>query len=127
MREGATLVEYRQNLYLYGGYGNFLYNDLWKYDTSKFKWVPLKTNNSQTQGWFGHSAVVYKSSLIIFGGERLYNRSAKLWECFNDFKVFDLDKEELMPYYTFGENLEPLRNHSCFVVSKFLFVFGGLN
>ena len=70
-REGAVFMTLGSKLYLYGGAKKTgLCDDLWRYKPGKESWKKIVCENSSSiKGRTGHSAVVMKGCLYIFGGE----------------------------------------------------------
>ena len=46
-------------------------------------------SNTPHHGRLGHSAVTFQKSMIIFGGEKSYNKHLKMRECLSDVKTFN--------------------------------------
>jgi hypothetical protein len=65
--------------------------------------------------------------MIIFGGERKFDKHMKMRSCFNEFLKFDFEKKETTILRTFGEYVESRRNHTAFVIGKYMFLHGGIN
>ena len=64
------MVEYKNCLYIYGGKNlNRSFNELWECNLSTLKFKQLSENiNIKLQNRSGHSAIVYKDYMLIFGG-----------------------------------------------------------
>jgi len=61
-REGASLVNYKDHLYLYGGIGNQIFNDVHIYDINSNKWNKLHTTGENIpRGRFSHQGLLYKN------------------------------------------------------------------
>ncbi|KAF2068655.1 hypothetical protein CYY_010019 [Polysphondylium violaceum] len=70
-RNSHTLVAYNECIYLFGGTGStpqetLVYNELYRYNTKTQEWTLL--SSAGVEGRWGHSAVVYKDKMIVFGG-----------------------------------------------------------
>ena len=71
-----SCVYYNHSFYIFGGETSkgetfYHYKDLWRYDIKAQKWEELKPSKavgSQPTARSGHSAVVWKNYMIIFGG-----------------------------------------------------------
>ncbi len=48
-------------------------------------WKAEKPKGHSGPGRYGHTANVYKNSMVIHGGEAEYNEKMKKRECLNDF------------------------------------------
>lgn len=70
-RRGHSMVAYGYSLYIFGGMVNDGYeNDLLQFDLDKNRWYRLgKTAGIPPSPRYGHAAVVYQSSMFIFGGK----------------------------------------------------------
>lgn len=69
-RAGHAAVSYKTYMYIYGGCNedNDRLNDIWRLDLTKFDWEEIKIKDEVPTGRSGHSAVVYKDTMIVFGG-----------------------------------------------------------
>lgn len=90
-RRYASLVTIDSNLLLFGGRNDdFRMNDLWEYDTIKNSWRIIEALGDIPKKRSGHSAVAYKSSMYIIGGNNgdnplememfEYNTITRLWK-----------------------------------------------
>lgn len=77
-RWGATLVPYGSSLFLFGGFGDAFYNDLWRYDLEEAKWTALGPAGLPPPRHY-HTAAVYGLKMYIFGGFRGSAFTADIW------------------------------------------------
>lgn len=77
---------------------------------------------------FGHTAALYKGSLIVFGGEHKYNQEIRMRETFNDIWAYNLNNNEFKAINA-GNKLacEPRKGHTMAMVGFHMFVHGGVN
>ena len=112
-------------LYLFGGQlNNQYFNDLWKFDLSKFRdqknqWIKLIPNGDIPPPLTNHSMIAYKNNLYIFGGQNDLIINDKLY-CYNSIEnSWSICKLN-------GPNLPPaLSNHSATIFGSLLFIYGG--
>jgi hypothetical protein len=75
----------------------------------------------------GHTSTVFENKLIIFGGEKCYNRRMRLRECLNDVMFFNMDTHIMSTLKTIGDYVTPRRFHTADIVnSKFFAIYGGI-
>jgi len=69
-RSNHSAVVYKDALYVFGGAdeeGEKL-NDFWKLDLRTYQWEQIQARGSAPTGRSGHSAVIYKDLMVVFGG-----------------------------------------------------------
>lgn len=91
-----STVYYNRCLFVFGGeYASGTdfshYKDVWKFDTAKLQWSEIRSPNGPSSR-SGHSAVVWKQFMIIFGG--FFEASADTPRWFNDVSVMNLQTEQ---------------------------------
>ncbi|KAL4486350.1 hypothetical protein ABPG72_007136 [Tetrahymena utriculariae] len=127
-RENHTLVNNNGTLFLYGGIGCEIYNEVCALNTENWQWFDLNQEGDQpSEGRQGHSLVCYKNSLVLFGGERKYNKNVRIRECFSDCRIFNINTRQWTLVRQFGDFLESRRNHAACLVGKFLIIIGGVD
>lgn len=96
---GAAVVENRM-FYVFGGVGQYSFNDLKMLTTvnngGKWEWTSLSLQDAKDAPHkrFGHTLTSYKNSLIVFGGGGQYIAKIKRRETFNDVFKFDLSTSQ---------------------------------
>ena len=111
------------SIYLFSGNSCYFGNQqLWKYNLLNYNWEPIKPNEQLIEGRSGHTGIIYKSKLIIFGGRYLNNPSLA------DVDVYNIDtnnwtSEQLNTSFF----LKLRRNHIACLVGQQMFVHGGLD
>ncbi|EAR82399.2 kelch motif protein (macronuclear) [Tetrahymena thermophila SB210] len=127
-REGASLLEYNQNLYLFGGFGFQLFNSLYQFSLKDYEWKKTETNGfyGNQSGRFGHSANLYKNQMVIFGGASEYSSKLKNRAVMNDVWMLNLDNHEWKQIRTIGDYVEPRRNHATCIVGNHFYAHGGV-
>ncbi|EAR84527.1 kelch motif protein (macronuclear) [Tetrahymena thermophila SB210] len=127
-RENHTLVNNNGTLFLYGGIGCEIYKEVSALNTENWQWFDLNQDGDQpSEGRQGHSLVCYKNQLVLFGGERKYNKNVRIRECFSDCRIFNLNTRQWTLVRQFGDFLESRRNHTACLVGKFLIIIGGVD
>ncbi|UXI22962.1 hypothetical protein NH340_JMT08905 [Sarcoptes scabiei] len=132
-----TIVSYDNKLYIFGGEIGYATDEtpLWIYDLKRCVWRKFSTEyrlanrlnasiSSRPLGRRGHSAVVYRNLMCIFGGyQDIKGSTSEIW-------YFDLDTEE---WYLEGNNFRKeaspsvRHGHSAVVYQESMFIYGGMS
>ncbi|NXG00666.1 TEA3 protein, partial [Sakesphorus luctuosus] len=129
--EEHSMVAYKGNLYIFGGMVDSASNQaktpLWIYDIDSTRWtecrnVPAETESLAPANRKGHSAVVYHSSMYIYGGYfGIKGISQEFW-------TFHFDTRKWLcvssPSHNTGPG--PRHGHSTVVYRTGMYLFGGL-
>lgn len=127
-----TLLEYNDQLYLFGGQVSASNNDssFWRLDLSNNEWHSLSMKSNKFGAYLGptnrrgHSAVIYSNSMYIYGGfEDFRGSSGQLWEFNMLTQRWDLKNLSS----TSACHPEPRHNHSAIVYNDSMYVYGGLS
>ena len=111
-------------VYLFSGFSsNIKKNSFWKLDATTFNWSyikPIEGKNPENR--FGHSGVIYKNKLIIYGGKYInlpyfanldiYNIETKIWTTPN---LISLD------------GFKKRKNHIALTIGQQMFIQGGIS
>ena len=119
-RSGHSAVIYNQSMYIFGGLGEYRYNDMFKFDFQTQTWSEIKANNEEKlpSKRCKHSACIYQNMMYIFGG---WDSSGKLNDMYR--YVFDRNEWELVQC----TNPPPARSaHSVAIYQNFMYLFGGI-
>lgn len=84
---------YKNCLIVFGGMGARRFNEIHEISISGNKWkkVEIKSNFYEgPQERFGHSLVLYKNYLVLFGGAGNYIEKLKVHESYKDVRVYDI-------------------------------------
>lgn len=76
--EGATIGSHDDKLYMYGGFGTTVYNEIRRYDIHKKVWTNITPKNDIydiPMERFGHSMIRFRDFFFIFGGAGISNPS----------------------------------------------------
>lgn len=128
-----TLVEYGRDLYLFGGQVSApsAENSFWRLSLATCEWQSLDLKSSRKFGAYlgptnrrGHSAVVYGTSMFVYGGfEDFRGSSGQLWEyefANRRWLLRDLSS-------TSARQPEPRHSHSAIVHADSMYIYGGLS
>ena len=90
-RRGCTLDYYEDKIYLFSGIKAAKENiiETWYYCINSNKWNPIPNQDTQPSARAFHSSVLYKDSIIIFGGKCVTTYDTKRTN-FNDVYIFNL-------------------------------------
>ncbi|XP_034278201.1 leucine-zipper-like transcriptional regulator 1 isoform X1 [Pantherophis guttatus] len=129
--EEHTMVDYQDILYIFGGMVDSGFtqkrNPLWMYDTDATKWIACRF--AAVAGVVqvpvnrkGHSAVVYRGNMYIYGGYiDIKGASQEFW-------TFHFDTKQWAPLSaaSSGSSPGPRHGHSAVVYGNGMYLFGGL-
>ena len=110
-------------IYLFSGNSCYFGNQqLWRYNLFTFTWEPIRPSNQLMEGRSGHTGIIFKSKLILFGGRYLNNTSLA------DVDMYNIDNNK----WTVGQLntsifLKLRRNHVACLIGQQMFVHGGLD
>ncbi|XP_064013607.1 leucine-zipper-like transcriptional regulator 1 [Pogoniulus pusillus] len=129
--EEHSMVAYKGTLCIFGGMVDSAFTQaktpLWIYDIDSARWteccnVPAETESSAPTNRKGHSAVVYHSSMYIYGGYvGIRGISQEFW-------TFHLDTKKWLCISTPSDSSGPgaRHGHSAVVYHTGMYLFGGL-
>lgn len=126
-RQEASLSAVAGKLYLIGGVSRSINSDVSTYTPLYSKWERLEPKGVEAEPRFGHSALEFNSSIILFGGGTNFNTQHKLRECLNGVKVFSPSSCSWSYIKTQGTYIATRKYHCAAIVGKHMFVHGGLN
>uniref|UniRef100_A0ACB8G1R4 Uncharacterized protein n=1 Tax=Sphaerodactylus townsendi TaxID=933632 RepID=A0ACB8G1R4_9SAUR len=129
--EEHTMVEHQGILYIFGGMVDSAFtqkkNPFWLYDTDPAKWLQCQLTAVQGEGTTptnrkGHSAVVYRGSMYMYGGYiDMKGVSQEFWTfCFDTKQWFPV------PSTQYGGSPGPRHGHTAVVYGNGMYLFGGL-
>ncbi|XP_060118752.1 uncharacterized protein LOC132589964 isoform X4 [Heteronotia binoei] len=125
------MVEYQGILYIFGGMVDSAFtqkkNPFWLYDTDSAKWLQcqltaVEGEETAPTNRKGHSAVVYRGSMYIYGGYiDIKGVSQEFW-------IFRFDTKQWcpVPATLYGCSPGPRHGHAAVVYSSGMYLFGGL-
>lgn len=122
-RYGHTLSMMGSNLVVFGGQLDDQYfNELWRFDLNTLKdtpmWELVQPPTGGPQRRAGHSAVVYKERLYIFGGTDGQIHYNDTW-CL-DFATMTWSELKCVGYIPM-----PREGHSACMIDDIMYIFGG--
>ena len=110
-------------IFLFSGYSSYIGSQqLWKYNLLNNEWTPIKSTIYNMDARSGHTAIIYKNKLIIFGGRYLHNT------LMSDLDIFNIeDNTWNMMQVNTCYFLELRRNHIACLVGNQMFIHGGID
>ena len=110
-------------IYLFSGNSCYIGNQqLWRYNLLTFNWEALNAPSQLMEGRSGHTGIIYKSKLIIFGGRYLNNTNLA------DVDIYNIDNNSwTMPQLNTSIFLTLRRNHVACLVGQQMFIHGGVD
>ncbi|XP_050538123.1 uncharacterized protein LOC126903731 isoform X2 [Daktulosphaira vitifoliae] len=120
-----TAVVYQDKVYIFGGEVSFSSaseSPLWSYSIKDNQWNKVKcaSGTNVPKGRRGHTALVYRNSMIIYGGYRdLKGSSGEMWAFHFDSQTWHLLSQ--------GKTTPPARHkHSAIIYGDVMWVYGGM-
>jgi len=127
-REGHTFTTVGKWIILYGGISSQILDEINLYDPIKNLWTkPAVTGETPRSGRHGHSAVEFKKTLVIFGGEQAFNPTLNFRECLNDVYMFSPEKNEWKYLKSTSHPANPRRYHAASVYGRYMYIYGGVS
>jgi hypothetical protein len=130
-RFGASFTTVGMKSYVFGGQGSERKNDVKVLDTVSMHWLPMETTGNIPEERFGHSAVAYKHSILVFGGAGDYDTKLRIRTLFA--RIFMLHTGKTQPVTGRWDTIKPSgsppdnrRFHSASIVGSTMLIFGGL-
>ena len=108
---------------MFGGFdGKSRFSDIWQFNLDEEKWSEIQTESKQSVplARFGHSAVIYKHSMYVFGGWNGHDTLDDLYE-------FSLVTNQWFQVNGRGDVPESRYRHSAVVYGCCMFIFGGVD
>ena len=111
------------NLFLFSGNSSYIDSPLlWKFNLLNFNWEPIKPPSNVMEKRSGHTGIIYKSKLIIFGGRFLHNTALGNVDIYNiEHNYWEMNNYNTIIY------LKLRRNHVACLVGQQMFVHGGID
>lgn len=120
-RQGHHMHACCGHFYIFGGKGQKLLNDLWKFDLESFKWSIVDTIGTLPPSRFAYASDSQGDSIVIWGGEGNLGLLNDLYL----FNLLTLTWQELKPTSAFVP--QPARG-ACLVVDfPLIYIYGGQN
>jgi N-acetylneuraminic acid mutarotase len=119
-RSGHSAVVYHDCMYIFGGLGEYRFNDLFKFDFESRTWTEIKAIDESRvpSKRCKHSACIYQNMMYIFGG---WDSSGKLNDMYR--YIFDRNEWEIVPC----SNPPPARSaHSVAIYQNYMYLFAGI-
>jgi len=122
-RYGHSLSILGSNLFVFGGQlDDDFFDELWRFDLNGLKetptWQLVRSSTGGPPRRTGHSAVVYKDRLYIFGGtDGNYH--------YNDTWCFDWATQSWSELKCVGYIPAPREGHAACMVDDIMYIFGG--
>ncbi|XP_008108092.2 rho GTPase-activating protein gacHH isoform X1 [Anolis carolinensis] len=120
-RKGHSAVVYRGSMYMYGGYVDLkgTSQEFWTlcFDTKQWAPLPAASYGNNPGPRHGHSAVVYGSSMYLFGGLMGLTEQKDFWKW--DFMVANWSNIK------WSQGPPKMVGHSALIFKDSMLVFGG--
>ncbi|XP_064291046.1 uncharacterized protein LOC135309085 isoform X3 [Passer domesticus] len=120
-RKGHSAVVYHSSMYIYGGYFGIkgISQEFWEFhfDTGKWLCVCSPCHSSGPGARHGHSAVVYRTAMYLFGGLVGLTEQRDLWR-------WDFGSSSWSSIRT-SQGPPPVVGHASIVCKDSMLIFGG--
>jgi len=121
-----TALKEKKCLFLFGGGSakdDVAFNDAFMYNLGKEKWEKVQMQGTPPTPRTGHSAVLYKNLILVFGGCR---REGDRWNCFNSLHIFELNGNQwIEPPQSTEVRTKARKHHISFTNDDILYLCGG--
>ena len=124
--EGGSIVRVSENLILFGGQNRLKHNDVVQFNLTNLEWKNI-TTFYYPRPRSGHSAVGYKSKMIIYGGCSEYSSKFGQRRCDKKVHILSLKSCRWQVMEDKGKIPNARRNHSCTRIGKSMIIYGGIN
>jgi len=112
-----------KEIYLFGGCAsNVQYNSMAKYNFETNEMIILETEGNAPSPRFLHTATVYGSKIIIFGGVAYKDEN---YEFYEDVFIFNTDDNTWSELKCKGDKPQPRAQHGATLVNNQLVIIGG--
>jgi len=110
-------------IYLFSGNSCYIgHEQLWRYNLLTYNWEALHSPSQLMEGRSGHTGIIYKSKLIIFGGRYLNNTALA------EVDIYNIDNNSwTMTQLNTSIFLKLRRNHVACLVGQQMFIHGGVD
>jgi N-acetylneuraminic acid mutarotase len=123
-RDSHSAVIYKDKLYIYGGSVNdgmkISSNDVRIYDFKTNTWNTGASNPNDPYGRFGHSAVVYKDKMYVYG-----TGTSGTVETTTDIQIYDFSTNVWSRGASSPESLGRRVHQSAVMYGDIMYIFGG--
>ena len=111
------------SIYLFSGNSSRIDSPLlWKFNLLTNNWDIIKMTNTLIEKRCGHTGIIYKNKLIIFGGRLLHNTALA------DIEIYNMDNHEWeMREINTSIYCKLRRNHVAALVGQQMFIHGGID
>ena len=123
-REGASMHNYKQYLYIYGGHGCGYHNDIWRYNINNRMMREIVTTY-KPPACRDHRSILYRDYIIVFGGF-IHDQNQHNKYYLNDIYIYFIKQYQWME---FSVNNKPKGRsmHGMCQCNDKLIIHGGYN
>ena len=110
-------------IYLYGGFSSKIYNELWTFNIEKNKWtqIPIPEKEDPTARK-GHSSIIIKDMLFIYGGEIPKERP------YEDLIIYNITTNKFYyPKIPIKKKINQRVGHICVGTNQTFLIQGGMD
>jgi hypothetical protein len=130
-RSQSTMIYHpnSRKFFLFGGLNSERYNDMWtceyNNDTNNFLWTKLKPKGEIPMTRNGHTAVLYRNEMFIFGGTL---EDEKVYKIKEDVLIYDVIANKFLIETCFNKKeLKWRRNHIAESIGNHMLIYGGID
>ena len=122
-RMDFSISKLNNKIYLYGGFSSKIYNELWVYNISKNKWDQIQiVEKDDPTARKGHTSIIIKDMLFIFGGEIPKERP------YEDLIVYNITANKFhYPKMSIKKKINQRIGHICVGTNQTFLIQGGMD
>lgn len=128
-RFSHSAVVHENSMYIFGGGSSTdtTFNDLWRFDLSKRKWIRPLSIGSYPSPKGSATMLCYNDHLILFGGWRYpsLHPPYQPWCLFDELHLYDIKENRWTAQTANGNGPPPMAGHSATIHQNKMIVFGG--
>ena len=109
-------------VYMYGGIGSSIYEDIIYYKLDEAVWSKLKFKELIGFPRYSHCMMAYENYLVVFGGICKLGKKRGFQ---NDIRTFDLKTNKWDIWETNNYAVPPRFNHAFCIFKSIMFIHGG--
>lgn len=120
IRIGHTIVQYHENLILWGGGYKTKYGEMDVFHLNSLQWA-TSVGIDSIPSREGHSACMYFNFMVIFGGYRVHHQKTY----YNDINLLNVSNMQWSTISTKGELPHKRSDHMVCIKGHNMYIFGG--
>ena len=124
-RQSCTLSLVGNKLYLYGGFCQESFENVWQFSLKKYIWKKFEAKGEKYHR-HSHSAVTFHKKIYIIGGQ-VGSAFSSTKELKSDVQVLNPDKKQWKTHNYLNRTITERKNHCSAMIGYSLIIIGGQN